>query len=131
MSKNTEEIGTVASAINFAPATAQSQAASKTAFAPRLSNCDCCGRPLETRPLGRPRTTCSDTCRRTLDRVMRKVRRREMWVRAWEDMARRGEISISEMRRECRGLEADVREILRALRPLTSDDTGRAYSEVR
>jgi hypothetical protein len=71
-----------------------------------------CGAPLAQRRTGRRRHTCSDRCRRLVDRVQRKMRRREDWIAAWRQAdgypraQRRAEIKT--LRAELEALRAQV-----------------------
>src|ERR1019366_6794643 len=117
MNENTEQMRPTESAPPFAPRAEGVSDASVEASAPRAAtSCAACGRQLTVRPTGRPRGTCSDRCRRALDRATRKIRRRQAWLEEWHAVARRGEGGAAELRREGRALEADIRLFVASMR---------------
>lgn len=117
MNENTEEFDQTAALKASAPYEIQGEAGS----ARRPTACAGCSAPLVAKIIGRPRVTCSDGCRRRLDRVMRKVRRREAWINEWRASARRGEVTEAAVRREVREIEADIRTFISELRPAAAE----------
>ena len=85
---------------------------------PCYAKCRVCGSSFETRSTGRPRTTCSDKCRRHLDLTLWKIRRVDSEIEKWtsELQNRTGQYSVTslrkvlaELRGEHRVLEAELR----------------------
>jgi len=81
----------------------------KTAGAKRFALSCVCGATLVHPATGRPRRTCSSRCRRRLDHVTRKIRRRQAWVQGWQALAARGQVTAAEARREVAALTRDIR----------------------
>jgi len=77
-------------------------------FAPFASRCPC-GAALTQPATGRPRRTCSDACRRKLDHLRRKRRRREAWRAEWLRLAAVGRITQTQARLEVAALDRDLR----------------------
>lgn len=75
-----------------------------------------CGTPLlAPKNTGRPRATCSDACRRTLDFTRRKVGRRQRWVTMWLQEQGLGTYSRAVIRREVAVLRTEIAELLAQL----------------
>lgn len=76
-----------------------------------------CGRALppprvvEGIRLGRPRLTCSLLCRRTRDRLLRQIRRREQWLAAWHDEDGAGIYTPAEVQNGIADVTADLDEL--------------------
>jgi hypothetical protein len=72
-----------------------------------------CGQPLPTHARGRPRHSCSPTCKRYRDRVLRKVERRHRWIAQWH--AEVGQRSQAEITAAIIALDAEIRDLLATL----------------
>jgi hypothetical protein len=115
MSEKTQQIEQHVITDGSAPLHNQVTVGAETGSAPFSARCAGCHRPIVRQRTGRPRNTCSDPCRRRLDRVMKLVRRRQAWIAGWQRSAAVGQVSAAEARREIRTLEADIREFLAEL----------------
>jgi hypothetical protein len=77
--------------------------------AKRFALCAVCRTPLPVpQATGRPRLTCSVACRRRRERAVRKIERRMEWIWAWQAVAAEGAYSRAHVRREIRGLRAEL-----------------------
>jgi hypothetical protein len=79
-----------------------------------FASCEICDAPIVRKPVGRPRLTCSDRCRRRADQRRRKVRRREGWIEELERHALDGRLDLAATRREVADLRRDIARIVAA-----------------
>ena len=78
---------------------------------PSAPRCEACGASIVRATTGRPRTTCSERCRRAADFHRRKLRRRREWLDAWRAVAalpNRGGYTRDRVRLEIRALVAEL-----------------------
>ena len=77
--------------------------------------CELCGQPIASQRasqrVGRPRTTCSEACRRALDHRRRMIAQRVRWIDAWLAEVGRGRYTKKHIEREVRTLREEIRAL--------------------
>lgn len=109
--------------MNEDPIADQPPASSPSSGAERSAPACWCGAPLPPRrATGQPPRNCSVRCRRRRDHLRRKVRRREEWIRLWEEPSVRLAYTAEEICYELTQLRSEIGALLCALNGGAADE---------